>query len=117
MSWQARKSMQDELTAAIKAGDGPRVDVLRTTLAAISNAEAVDLAGPTTPVDVPGDVERRRLSDDDITAIIAGERDELSSTAQHLHRLGQTSRARELDARAAILGDYLWGDYLWGDYL
>ena len=77
----------------------------------------MDLAGPTTPVGLLGDVERRQLTDDDITAIIAGERDELSSTAQHLHGLGQTSRARELDARAAILGDYLWGDYLWGDYL
>ena len=99
--------MQDELTAAIKAGDDPRVDVLRTTLAAISNAEAVDLAGPTTPVGLLGDVERRQLADDDITAIIAGERDELSTTAEHLHRLGQASRARELDARAMILGEYL----------
>ena len=99
--------MQDALTAAIKAGDEARVDVLRSTLAAISNAEAVDLAGPTTPVGVTGDVERRRLSDDDITAIIAGERDELSSTAEHLQRLGRTSRARELETRAAILGEYL----------
>ena len=107
MSWQARRSMQDELTAAIKAGDDARVDVLRTTLAAIANAEAVDLTGPTTPVGLLGEVERRQLSDDDITAIIAAERDELSTTAAHLHRLGQASRAGELDARARILGDYL----------
>jgi uncharacterized protein YqeY len=107
MSWQGRKSMQDELTAAIKAGDDPRIEVLRTTLAAISNAEAVDLSGATTPVGMLGDVERRQLTDDDITAIIAGERDELSTTAAHLHRLGQVSRARELDARATILGGYL----------
>ena len=107
MSWQARQTMQNELTAAIKAGDDARVDVLRTTLAAIANAEAVDLAGPTTPVGLLGDVERRQLSDDDITAIIAAERDELSTTAVHLHRLGQASRAGELDARASILGDYL----------
>lgn len=107
MSWQARQTMQDELTAAIKAGDDARVDVLRTTLAAITNAEAVDLSGPTTPVGLLGDVERRQLSDDDITAIIAAERDDLSSTAEHLHRLGRFDRARELDERATILAEYL----------
>jgi len=107
MSWQARELMQDELTAAIKAGDDPRVDVLRTTLAAIANAEAVDLSGPTTPVGLLGDVERRRLSDDDIRAIIAAERDELAGTAEHLLRLGRADRARELDERATILAEYL----------
>jgi hypothetical protein len=81
--------------------------VLRITLAAIANAEAVDLSGPTTPVGLPGDVERRQLTDEDIIAIIAGERDELSTTAQHLHRLGRVDRAQELDARAKILCEYL----------
>jgi hypothetical protein len=107
MSWQARQTMQDELTAAIKAGDGPRVDVLRTTLAAIANAEAVDPTGPTTPVGLLGDVERRQLTDADITAIIVDERDELSTTAAHLHRLGQVGRAEELDVQATVLGEYL----------
>ncbi len=107
MTWQLRQTMQDQLPAAIKAGDVPRVNVLRTTLAAIDNAEAVDLSGPTTPVGLLGDVERRRLTDEDIRAIISGERAELSTTATHLRRLGQASRARELDERATILGEYL----------
>jgi hypothetical protein len=80
--------------------------VLRTTLSALANAEAVD-ASIVDP-DVT-EVPRRELLDDDIRGIVERERDELRTTADRMLRIGVPDRARELVAQARILEGYLAG--------
>lgn len=104
-----REQMQADLVSALKGGDLIAVSVLRTTLAAVSNAEAVD-PGPGAPLiraGLFGDVERRRLSAADIAAIVDRERAELESTAVLLDAAGRSSEAAGCRARAAILDGYL----------
>jgi hypothetical protein len=107
MSDGLRHQMQADLSPAIKARDTSRVAVLRTTLAAIANAEAVDPGQPTPRVGLLGDVERRQLTGDDVRRIVIGERDDLLATAAEMDRLGQVASASDLGARAAILDGYL----------
>ena len=99
--------MHADLPAAIKARDASRVSVLRTTLAALANAEAVDLSGPRSAAGLLGDVERRLLSERDMREIVSRERAELRAAAQEMERLGQRREAVELEARAGILESYL----------
>src|SRR5205807_7921273 len=98
--------MQADLPAAIKARDASRVSVLRTTLAALANAEAVDLSGPRSAAGLLGDVERKRLSERDMREIVSRERDELWAAAEEMERLGQRRQAVELETRAGILESY-----------
>jgi len=99
--------MQADLPAAIKARDASRVSVLRTTLGALANAEAVDLSGPRSTAGLLGDVERKLLSERDMREIVSRERAELWAAAQEMERLGQRREAVELEARAGILESYL----------
>jgi uncharacterized protein len=104
-----REQMQADLVTALKGGDLIAVSVLRTTLAALSNAEAVD-PGPGAPLVRAGlfdDVARRRLSAEDITSIVDRERAELESSAILLDAAGRTAEAAGCRARAAILDSYL----------
>src|SRR5688572_5257444 len=63
MSRTIREQMQVDLVTALKAGDVHAVSVLRTTLAALDNAEAVDpgSGAPLVRAGLFGDVERRPL--------------------------------------------------------
>ena len=96
-----------DLPAAMKARDSSRVAVLRTTLAALANAEAVDPSNPTARTGLLGDVARIELTDDDVRDIICRERDELRASERELSALGQSDAAAELAARAAVLDAYL----------
>ena len=99
--------MQADLVTALKGGDVTAVSVLRTTLAALSNAEAVDPGGPLVPTGLFGDVERRRLSNADIASIVVQERAELESVAVMLDAADRTVEAARCRARAAILDSYV----------
>ena len=109
MSVSIREQMQADLVTALKAGDLVAVAVLRTTLAALSNAEAIDpgVHGPPVQVGLFGDVERRALSVDDVVSIVAGERKDLEATATILDEAGRPAEAAGCRARAAILDRYL----------
>lgn len=98
--------LRSDLVAALKSGDGTRTSVLRTALAALANAEAVDPAGPTVATGLAGDVARRELTDADVVALLAAERDELREQAAALRARGR-SEADDLDDRAAVLAAYL----------
>ena len=105
MTAPIRERLQADLMPARRAQDQRRVEVLGATLAAIANAEAVDLdtagsAGLT-------EVERRLLSESDVVAIVTAERDELDEVAEELESFGEISRADELRQQAAILSTYL----------
>jgi len=102
-----RKQLEADLPAALKARDSSRAGVLRTTLAAIANAEAVDLDANHERAGLLGDVERRLLSDEDVRDIVERERDELLRLADHMHDIGQADEGDDLATRAAVLGRYL----------
>jgi hypothetical protein len=109
MSRSIREQMQADLMTALKGGDVVAVSALRTTLAALSNAEAVD-PGPGAPLvraGLFGDVERRWLSSDDIASIVTRERNELRAAAALLDEAGRPAEAAGCRARAAILDNYL----------
>ena len=104
MTKALRDRLEADLTDALRARDAVRVSVLRTTLSALSNAEAVDAS-----LFDPGvtEVPRRELGDDDIRSIVERERDELRTSANRMRRVGAADRARELVAQARLLDDYL----------
>ena len=99
-----RRRLQDDLQAALAQRDALRLSVLRTTLSALSNAEAVD------PADHPAgatEVPRRVLDDIEIRSVVERERDELRTTAHRLRRVGAHDRARELLGQADVLDRHL----------
>jgi uncharacterized protein YqeY len=130
--------MRRGLTAAIKARDRPAVAALRSTLAAIDNAEAVDVtqvppAGGRQPVgegqpvgggqpagggEIAGaalgvgaaEVERRTLTAAEMEAIVRREVAERQTAAQAYERAGQAPHAEALRAEAELLGAYLHGN-------
>jgi hypothetical protein len=82
--------------------------VLRTTLAAVANAEAVDAtdARPASGA-FAGDVPRRELSEDDVRAVVVAALDELRAAEAELRSVGQDAAAADLATQAAILEAYL----------
>ena len=103
-----RDRMQRDLRVAIKARDHTRVSVLRSTLGAIANAEAVPAQDrPNVPGgDATTEVDRRELTDADVAAVVAREIDELRRDAT-LHRdRGDAVPLADLEARLAILEAY-----------
>lgn len=106
MSRTLRERLEADLRVALRERDARRLSVLRTTVSALSNAEAVD------PSSLPpgvSEVSRRELGDDDIRGIVERERDELRITADRMRRVGADDRARELVAQARLLDGYLAG--------
>ena len=111
-----RDELRAALTAAIKAHDGDAVAVLRTTLAAIDNAEAVSTEHPSTAGGGPiagalpglgaGEAPRRELTEDAVVAIVQAEVAELLASAGECADLGQPDRAAALIAQAAVLQAY-----------
>ncbi len=99
--------MQSDLPAAIKSQDAARVSVLRTTLAAVANAEAVDPSRSQARAGLLGDVERRELSHEDVRSIVVGERNALRRAAGEMRSFGQATEAADLATQAAILDEYL----------
>lgn len=109
--------LRADLLTARKARDAGATAVLRSTLAAISNAEALPAAEGSLTGDGPiagaatgvGTTEavRRDLTDDDIRAIISGEQTERMSAATELEAHGAAEKAEQLRAEAELLAAYL----------
>ncbi|GAB2814238.1 hypothetical protein GCM10027176_18520 [Actinoallomurus bryophytorum] len=111
-----RRRLRDALVAAMKERDRVAVSVLRSTLAAIDNAEAVDATAPaggssaieSSPVGVGvAEVERRALSDDDIVQIVRAEAADREAAALDYDRAGRQERAEALRAEAKVLSSHL----------
>jgi uncharacterized protein YqeY len=101
--------MQDDLLAAMKARDRVRMSVLRATLGAIANAEAVPSdARPNVPGgDETTEVDRRDLTEADVVAVVTRERTELEGDAALHRERGDAEPLADLEARIAVLNDYL----------
>ena len=100
--------MQADLKAAMSAKDRTTVAVLRTTLAALSNAEAVSADGSAPAQGTfANDVDRKVLDDADVVAVIERERAELAASADEYDAVGQAEEASALRAQLAVLDRYL----------
>jgi uncharacterized protein len=110
-----RVRLRDALVAAMKERDRVAVGVLRSALAAIDNAEAVDATGAggasaieSSPVGIGvAEVERRALSDDDIARIVRSEVADREVAALDYDRAGRPERAQALRAEARVLSSHL----------
>ena len=111
--------MRRDLTTAMKARDKPAIAALRSTLAAIDNAEAVDAAAggmhPAGEGAIAGaalgvgaaEVERRALTAAEPEAIVRREVAERQRAADAYERAGQAPHAERLRAEAERLNAYL----------
>ena len=100
----------------MKARDRVAVGVLRATLAAIDNAEAVDhseapagsLAIERIPTGVgAAEVARRELSESHVEQIVRAEIAEREAAAHQYERAGRADRAGQLRAEAEVLSAHV----------
>ena len=103
-----RQRLKADLSLAMREGDTELVAVIRALLAAIGNAEAIELDAAQ-PREVQGWAEapRRRLSAADIASIVGREAEELRSAAAGYERVGQSEEAERLRRRAQLVERYL----------
>lgn len=113
-----RRALRDALPGAMKAGDTPARNAIRSALAAIENAEAVEstpdgpvadgphVAGASVGVGVT-EVHRAELDDEHILELVTAERDERLAAAADYRRSGALDRAERLGAEAAALDSFL----------
>jgi uncharacterized protein YqeY len=112
--------MRADLTGALRSRDTSTVRVLRSTLAAVANAEAQPPAetGPASQTSggrIAGasdglgstDVERRALTEGDVRDIVTAERDERRGAAAEMDTLGLADRSAALLTEATVLDRYL----------
>jgi uncharacterized protein YqeY len=125
-----RSRMRRGLVAAMKARDQQAVATLRSTLAAIDNAEAIENdevvdddavdAGPALGTGgghpaVAGsllgvgaaEVDRRILTPEEVAEVVRDEVTEREVAAELLERVGHPDRAQHLRAQAEFLAAYL----------
>ncbi|MGN6474721.1 MAG: GNAT family N-acetyltransferase [Mycobacteriales bacterium] len=109
-----RAQLRARLAAAMKQRDPIATRSLRTTIAAIDNAEAATV----NEADLPGfgidqspqgvgatEVARNRLAADQVRELVRREIDERLDAAEGYDRSGEEARAAELRAEAAVLAE------------
>jgi uncharacterized protein YqeY len=87
-----RDQIQQDVTAAMRSGDALRRDVLRMAQNAIYAVEKRD---------------RRELSDDDVTTVLAREVKTRRESVEAFRNGGREDLASKEEAEIAILGEYL----------
>jgi uncharacterized protein YqeY len=87
-----RNQIQQDVTAAMRSGETLRRDVLRMAQNAIYTVEKRD---------------RRELSDDDVTAVLAREVKTRRESVDAFRKGGREDLATKEEAEIAILGEYL----------
>ena len=97
-----RKLLRVDLIAAMKDRDAGKVSLIRTLIAAIENAEAVD------PTEFGGvtEVPRLHLSDDEIMRIILDEGDDLRRAASEYTRRGHVAESQRLLSLSKVADRY-----------
>ncbi|MBF9068134.1 GatB/YqeY domain-containing protein [Streptacidiphilus fuscans] len=113
-----RQRLRDALTVALKGRDRVAASVLRATLGAIENAEAVErpepgraegerpgsLAIEATPLGVgAAEVDRRVLTEADVRAIVRAEVAEREAAVEACERAGRGEQAERLRAELNVL--------------
>jgi uncharacterized protein len=107
-----RLRLREALRAGMKSRDRIAVGAVRSALAAIDNAEAVQAAAPAgqslaiehSPVGVgAADVGRRALTEADVVEIVRAEVTDRETAASEYDTVGQRDRAELLRAEAQVL--------------
>jgi len=113
--------LRRDLVRAIKTRDEVAAAALRSALAAVANAEAIDTAeahqaavgGPTIARSVVGvgaaEVDRREIAAAEVAAILRAEVDERIEAATEYRRRGHDDRAARLEEEAKVLCSYVSG--------
>jgi len=111
--------LRRDLTLALKARDAVAVAALRSAIAAIENAEAIEFKSPPSREMGSGhiagaaagvgssDVARRELSDADMAAIVKAQVEERLQAADQYEQLGRLDAAHRLKREAALLRAYV----------
>ncbi|MEZ0064177.1 uncharacterized protein YqeY [Streptacidiphilus sp. MAP12-20] len=112
-----RQQLRDALSVAIKARDRSAASVLRATLGAIENAEAVERNEPEAGTSLAieqiavgvgaAEVERRLLTEDDVRGIVRAELAEREAAVGEYERVGRPEHAERLRAEMAVLTPFL----------
>jgi hypothetical protein len=111
-----RQRLRDALMTAMRARDRVAVTVLRSTLAAIDNAESVDIAPSAgvhlaielTPIGVgAAEVERRLLTEAQLEQIVRAEMAEREAAAIDYERSGRLEHAERLRTEIGVLSSHL----------
>ena len=81
--------------------------MIRTLIAAIENAQAVDAEPTVEPKRGLGhDVPRRVLTEDDVAGIIEREHSEVTEALAHYRDLGLTDQMAEMETRLSVIERY-----------
>lgn len=103
-----RTRLKDGLKTAMKMRQSAIVSILRTVLAAIDNAEAVELPPNFVPVmGQSNDVPRKVLTETQMRDIVRNEIRALQSASAEYEQLGKTEEAATLRNQVAALSEYL----------
>ena len=104
--WEER--LKADLRIAMKARQNSTISAIRSMLAAIDNAGAVELDESLTPtVGTSGDVPRRILSEEQVQEILHREAENRRSAIATYERLRRQEEADRLRAELAVFGRYL----------
>ena len=100
--------LRADLKIALTNSDRLEMSQIRTLIAALENAEAVEVVTSTEPkLGLDHDVARRVLDPDDVARIIALERDELLDAVARYRELVLVDELADLEARLRIVERYL----------
>ncbi len=103
-----RARLKADLPKAMKARQSNTVNALRTVLAAIDNAEAVEVDTSRVPlVGRSNDVQRKVLTEEDIAAILQREIADLRAAIAKYQQIGKVAEADQLQAGLEVLVGYL----------
>ncbi len=100
--------LRADLKTAMANRDRLEMSQIRTLIAAVENAEAVEVETSSEPkLGLNHDVARRVLDSDDVSSIIIRERDELVGAVARYRELGLEHELVELEVRLSIVERYL----------
>lgn len=103
-----RERLKADLKTAMKARQLHTINTLRTALAAIDNAEAVDVDPSFVPLNgITKDVPRKVLSEADMDAILRAEAENMRTALAHYEAGGKTAEAEILREKLNTLLPYL----------
>ena len=92
----------------MRVRDKTEMSMIRTLIAAIENAEAVEAGTSIDPkVGLNHDQPRKTLTDEDIVHILSSERSDTAAAAASYEEMGLVDEAEELDHRVRIIDRYL----------
>lgn len=99
--------LRADLTAARREGKTTEISMIRTLIAAVENAGAIETDGSKEhKVGLGHDLPRRDLTDDDIVGVLERERAELVDAIAHYRDLSLAVQLQELEERLRIVDRY-----------